>query len=547
MMENENYTQSIGDMPVSGARDMSLSASSSADAHKAVVEMNDDPEVIVVAEGTTEIAVGEYKERVNLKEVRLPKSLTKIGKRAFYGCQNLTTVVFGGNEVEIEDEAFANCRALRKIDLPQSLEVIGYGAIENFEIGGGISLKNLKSLGSRNFNISSSLRFEVGPKLENIGMSSFNCVTKITVDAANKNFELKDGMLLDKAGKRLLFCEKDKVGIISVPSSVETIDDYAFYNCRKMTEVVLTSKLTAIPSYAFSGCEALTTCTIPEGVTKIGRFAFYRCKSLSQVTIPGTVTSIESYAFGSCALIKEAYVPEGCETRGAFEKTVSVVVVSPSQMPQAPAPSAAVTGPSVSSIPGSAAASGYSVSSIPGSAATSGYSVSSVRPGSAAAGGYSVSSVRPGSAAAGGYSVSSIPGSAATGGYSVSSIPGSAAASSSSSVSSIPSDIAEKRRGELYNQRMEAKRAEQQRVKEERQSAQEQLNQRMRDEFYEKKEALMQKVQFVKEELKKTSGVNVLKKNKLNNQLYECTIQAIDLNGKYGAYIDDSEKIEIDD
>ena len=77
MMENENYLQQSEGMHLGESSDISLSASADNDTHQAVVEMNNDPEVVVIAEGTTEIAPNEYKERVNLKEVRLIKTLKK--------------------------------------------------------------------------------------------------------------------------------------------------------------------------------------------------------------------------------------------------------------------------------------------------------------------------------------------------------------------------------------------------------------------------------------------------------------------------------------
>jgi hypothetical protein len=311
--------------------EVSFNESSVADEHKAVVETNSDPEVVVIAEGTTEIAANEFKDRQNLKEVRLPKSLERVGKRAFYGCPNLSKVTFGGSEKVLEDEAFANCRSLRKLELPKSVEELGYGSVENYELGATISLDNLRKLGWRNFNISSSLNFYIGPNLQEIGFSSLNCVTKITVDPANTNFKLVDGMLFDAALTRLIYCEKDKEGVVKVPASVTSIDDYAFYNCRNISTISLPQGITTIPAYAFSGCESLKNIILPFKTTKIGRFAFYRCKSLATITIPSSVEKIETFAFGGCQELKIVSVPEKAEYKSAFDATTKVIALSASQ------------------------------------------------------------------------------------------------------------------------------------------------------------------------------------------------------------------------
>ena len=65
-----------------------------------------------------------------------------------------------------------------------------------------------------------------------------------------------------------------------------------FYQCNKLTNVILPNSVTLIGMEAFYGCTGLTSITIGNSVTSIGNHAFYGCTGLKSVTIPNSVTSI---------------------------------------------------------------------------------------------------------------------------------------------------------------------------------------------------------------------------------------------------------------
>ena len=59
-------------------------------------------------------------------KITIPKSVTEIGRGAFYYCSNLSEVVFeeGSTLRTIEREAFYCCRYLTKVNLPEGLKSI---------------------------------------------------------------------------------------------------------------------------------------------------------------------------------------------------------------------------------------------------------------------------------------------------------------------------------------------------------------------------------------------------------------------------------------
>ncbi len=111
-----------------------------------------------------------------------------------------------------------------------------------------------------------------------------------------------DGYLVytDATKTTLLACSSAATGAITIPNSVTSIGDWAFYNCTGLTSITIGNSVTSIGDDAFYNCTGLTSITIPNSVTSIGRYAFYNCTGLTSITIPNSVTSIGRYAFDGC-------------------------------------------------------------------------------------------------------------------------------------------------------------------------------------------------------------------------------------------------------
>ena len=75
---------------------------------------------------------------------------------------------------------------------------------------------------------------------------------------------------------------------ITIPDSVTSIRNPAFYNCAGLTSITIPDGVTSIGSNAFTGCDGLTSITIPDSVTSIGGHAFSTCKGLTSIKFNGT-------------------------------------------------------------------------------------------------------------------------------------------------------------------------------------------------------------------------------------------------------------------
>lgn len=87
---------------------------------------------------------------------------------------------------------------------------------------------------------------------------------------------------------------------IEVPEGIQTIGNYAFYECDKLSSINIPDSVTSIGNFAFTGCTKLSTVNIPNNTVSIGAGAFSNCTSLSlTINVPDTVTSIGKNAFNN--------------------------------------------------------------------------------------------------------------------------------------------------------------------------------------------------------------------------------------------------------
>ena len=131
------------------------------------------------------------------------------------------------------------------------------------------------------------------------------------------------------------FAECKYVKSVTIPATVRKIHDSAFEDCRMLTTLTFAepSTLNSIGNWAFYNCHKLQHVTIPEGVTEIGEAAFFDCTYLNELTLPASMEYIADNGFALCAKLRRmnvsATTPPQVEARTFEDVDRSIPVVVP--------------------------------------------------------------------------------------------------------------------------------------------------------------------------------------------------------------------------
>ena len=146
---------------------------------------------------------------------------------------------------------------------------------------------------------------KLGKDAKSISAEAFtwcSYITKIQVNKNNKNFKVKNGVLFNKKGTKLvMFPKGKKKSAYTIPKKVNTVGKDAFAFCYKLGKVSVPSSVTNIQSGAFNTYGLKVN--LPKKVKKIGNRA-YGSSNITKAAFPKTVTSIGYQAFCGCEKLK---------------------------------------------------------------------------------------------------------------------------------------------------------------------------------------------------------------------------------------------------
>ncbi len=186
---------------------------------------------IIISDKVSEIVdIAFY--NTGIESIFIPKSVTTIGKKAFWHCTELTTVGFDRNSsfTSLPTECFKDCTSLKNVTFGriEYLESLVFGNCSSLE---RIDLTNVLSL--------ESTAFDGCTNLTDVIYQNTESAEKATVSAQ-------------------AFDNMDSIETVMLGSSVEKVEAKAFANCANLQAVYISDEVTDIDDTAFDGCDNLT-------------------------------------------------------------------------------------------------------------------------------------------------------------------------------------------------------------------------------------------------------------------------------------------------
>ncbi len=296
------------------------------------------------------------KYRSVVKHLVIENGIQDIPKAAFAYFYALETVDFPSTPITIRDHAFYakdfdirdGLVAKTSYDIPDNVTLEGYNIFTSDD-GGSNSYRRVKINANRYsptyyycLDHPCYIFTETGiaPKAITSGTCGKNATWNFDFDTKTLYIEgngatesisddatLKGIAWIQPSIEKVVYGE----GITEIaPFTAQKINTHVSYNepLEDITELTLPSTLTTINDYAFAFYLNVKDVQIPYGVTTIGNNAFSDCYKIENVVLPGTVKKIGNYAFSVCDSLNSITIPASVTEIGEkIAKAYTIVAI----------------------------------------------------------------------------------------------------------------------------------------------------------------------------------------------------------------------------
>ena len=219
-----------------------------------------------------------------------------LGKHSFYLCDNLKEVVIPSSIIKLENNPFSGCNQITLNNKSPYYHVddsVIYDRDYSSVIGclnsidtDCLVLKDVKRICRNSFWNCKGIRKIVFPKtLEDIGYNPFVSCSNIEFESnSDKYIVYNNALFTGDKSKLVCYPAKYAIGEVHLPDETITLERGAFSGCDKISSIHL-HNVSIISKTCFTNCNSLVSVYCSDLVTYIGEWAFAHCANLREVSV----------------------------------------------------------------------------------------------------------------------------------------------------------------------------------------------------------------------------------------------------------------------
>lgn len=252
------------------------------------------------------MAYGMFRNCSALEKISIPKGVQAISEQAFYGCSSLKEVTLPDVVLSLGASCFRGT-AIERIELPDSITSMGSHI---FQIGSSVNatlvsaniplgVKVIPDAVFQNQPLSDPKGIRIHSGITKIGSFVFssNKIPRIYIDDLSAWCKIDlDSSSATPVGTEIkeIYINGESVSSIVTPTDIDGLKQYVFYRWNMLTDVTITSNVTAIGNQAFRYCTSLQSVTF-ESTTPptLGTDVFTNTNASLQLRVPSS--AVETY------------------------------------------------------------------------------------------------------------------------------------------------------------------------------------------------------------------------------------------------------------
>lgn len=219
--------------------------------------------------------------------------------------------MIGSYPVTCINGGFGGFSDIKTVYIPPTVTRLGRNAFANS------SLESIYFIYDGDYNHTEPITFEENHSSPQWNSSQFrNCKRLSRVVFQRPFANISSFMFADCPRLKSVYC--DDSYFAPEEMSVDTIGEYAFFNCDSLTHFEIPNSVKVIDEGAFAYCCNLKTINIPDCITSIGDYTFAECHQLQGITLKPSLQSIGQAAFINCHSLTNLDIPDAITTIKGF-------------------------------------------------------------------------------------------------------------------------------------------------------------------------------------------------------------------------------------